>query len=124
VAAVTGGTFTGGTMCNRGEVTTPTGRDHDLLAIIAGLRAKPGRERQLREAAEAIIEPTRREEGCLAYHLHQGIDDPAQFFFYENWAGPEMLEAHMRAPHFREFAAKADDLVDGPIDIHRLRKIA
>jgi hypothetical protein len=30
----------------------------------------------------------------------------------------------MRAPHSREFAAKADDLVDGPIDIHRLRKIA
>jgi quinol monooxygenase YgiN len=101
----------------------PTGSDQDLLTIIAALRTKPGMEQQLRRAAEAIIEPTRREEGCIAYHLHQGIDDPALFYFYENWASPEALQAHMNAPHFREFAAEVSDLLDGPIDIHRLRRL-
>jgi quinol monooxygenase YgiN len=105
-------------------VSTPTGSDHDLLTVIASLRAKPGKEQELRQAADAVIEPTRREDGCVAYYLHQSIDDPAVFYFYENWASPEMFEAHMKAPHFREFAAKLDDLLDGAIDIRRLRRIA
>jgi quinol monooxygenase YgiN len=105
-------------------VTTPTGSDRDSLTIIASLPAKPGKEQELRQAAEAIIEPTRREEGCIAYYLHQGIDNPALFCFYENWASPELLEAHMKTPHFREFAAKLDDLLDGAINIERFRRIA
>jgi quinol monooxygenase YgiN len=105
-------------------VTTPTGSDRGLLTIIAALPAKPGREQELRQAAEAIVEPTRREEGCIAYYLHQGIDDPTVFYFYENWASAEMLEAHMKTPHFREFAAKLDDLLDGAMNIQRLRRIA
>ncbi|NJC86222.1 putative quinol monooxygenase [Planosporangium mesophilum] len=104
-------------------MTTPTGRDHDLLTIIAALRAKPGKEQQLRQAAEAVVEPTRHEEGCIAYHLHQAIDDPTVFYFYENWAGPEALDAHMKTPHFQNFVATANDLLAGPIDIQRLRRI-
>jgi quinol monooxygenase YgiN len=105
-------------------VTTPTGSGRDLLTIIATLRAKPGKEQELRQAAEAVVEPTRREEGCIAYHLHQGIEDPAVFCFYENWASPDALEAHMKAPHFRELAAKLDDLLDEAMNIQRLRRIA
>jgi quinol monooxygenase YgiN len=105
------------------DVTIPTGSDHDLLTIIASMRAKPGKEQELRQAADAVIEPTRREDGCVAYYLHQGIDDPAAFYFYENWASPEALAAHVKTPHFREFAAKLEDLLAGALDIKRSRRI-
>lgn len=32
-----------------------------------------------------ILEPTRKEIGCLRYDLHQDIDNPSIFMFYEIW---------------------------------------
>lgn len=32
-----------------------------------------------------LIEPTRAEEGCVQYDLHQDIDNPSIFMFYEIW---------------------------------------
>jgi len=49
------------------------------------MRAKPGKEQDLRDALEALIQPTRQEEGYINYDLHQGIEDPSLFYLYENW---------------------------------------
>ena len=35
-----------------------------------------------------------QETGCVNYDLHQGIEDPAAFYFYENWETAEQLDAH------------------------------
>ena len=32
-----------------------------------------------------MIEPTRLEEGCIEYRLHQDNDDPKVFIFFEMW---------------------------------------
>lgn len=105
-------------------MTTPTDSNRDLLTVIASMRAKPGKEQELREALEALIEPTTQEEGFVNYDLHQGVEDPAVFYFYENWTGPEHVDAHLKAPHLQEFSAKMDDLLDGELNIQRLRRIA
>ena len=56
------------------ETTTPTATDHrpDLVTVIAHMRAKPGKEQELREALEALIHPTSQEEGYVNYDLHEG----------------------------------------------------
>jgi quinol monooxygenase YgiN len=105
-------------------MTTPTDSNRDLLTVIASMRAKSGKEQELREVLEALIEPTVKEEGFVNYDLHQGVEDPAVFCFYENWTSPEHLDAHLKAPHLQEFSAKMDDLLDGELNIQRLRRIA
>jgi len=42
---------------------------------------------------EAHIKPTTGERGYVNYDLHQGVEDPAVFFFYENWEAVEDLDA-------------------------------
>ena len=42
-----------------------------------------------------LIAPTRNEDGCIEYRLHQDHDDPAVFIFYENWENESSLARHM-----------------------------
>ena len=108
-------------------MTTPTDDRPELLTVIATMRAQPGKEQELRDALVALVEPTTKEAGYVTYDLHQGVEDPALFCFYENWESGEALDAHLRTPHLTEFAGRLDELLDGGaqgLEIRRVRRIA
>ena len=106
-------------------MATPTDTNRDLLTVIARMRAKAGKEQELRAALEALIEPTTKEKGYVNYDLHQGVEDPRWFFLYENWDSAEDLDAHLQAPHLVEFAGRLDEFLDeSGLVIERLRRIA
>lgn len=106
-------------------MSTPTDERPDLLTVIAFMRAAPGKRDELRAALEALVEPTGQEEGYVNYDLHQSIEDPDRFFFYENWESGEALDAHLAAPHLQEFAARLSDLLDeSGLSVNRVRRIA
>ena len=107
-------------------MATPTDTNRNLLTVIARMRAKAGKEQELRNALVALIEPTSKEKGYVNYDLHQGVEDPRWFFFYENWDSADDLDAHLNAAHLVEFAGRVDELVDesGPLVIERVRRIA
>ena len=104
---------------------TPTDDRRDLLTVIAYMRTAPGKRDELRAALEALVEPTSKEQGCVNYDLHQGIEDPYRFFFYENWESDADLDAHLDAPHLRDFAARIPELLDDEgLSVNRVRRIA
>jgi quinol monooxygenase YgiN len=106
-------------------VPTPTDDRRDLLTVIAYMRAAPGKRDELRAALEALIEPTSQEKGYVNYDLHQSVEDPDRFFFYENWESGEHLDAHLAAPHLVEFAGWITDLLDeNGLTVNRVRRIA
>jgi quinol monooxygenase YgiN len=106
-------------------VPTPTDGNRDLLTVIAFMHAAPGKREELKAALEALIEPTKQEDGCVNYDLHQGVEDPDFFTFYENWVSGDKLDTHLAAPHLVDFAAKLNDLIDeAGLSINRVRRIA
>jgi quinol monooxygenase YgiN len=105
-------------------MATPTDSRRDLLTVIARMHARPGKEDELREALQSLVAPTVQEKGCVNYDLHQGVEDPGWFFFYENWESAADLDAHLAAPHLVEFAGRLDDLLDERgLVIERVRRI-
>lgn len=72
---------------------------------------------QVKEALQSLIDPTRSEEGCISYTLHQDCDDDKVFMFYENWASKEALDLHLQTPHLQGLVARADELFAAPLDI-------
>lgn len=104
---------------------TPTDDRPDLLTVIAYMRAAPGRREELRATLEALVEPTSKEKGYVNYDLHQGVEDPDLFFFYENWETGEDLDAHGGSPHLQTFAARIPELLDEDgLTVTRLRRVA
>ena len=106
-------------------MSTPTDENRDLLTVVAYMRAAEGKTEELRAALEALVEPTSREDGYINYDLHQGVEDPRFFTFYENWVSGEHLDAHLAAPHLEEFASRMSDLLDeNGLTVNRVRRIA
>jgi NAD(P)-dependent dehydrogenase (short-subunit alcohol dehydrogenase family)/quinol monooxygenase YgiN len=90
-----------------------------MLTNLALFRAKPDQAKALGVAMTDLVEPTRREAGCVSYDLHQSFDDGHSWFVYENWRLPEDLDAHMQTAHIQAFLKLAPSLVEGDIDLRR-----
>lgn len=92
------------------------------LTNIAFIRALPGKSLDLGRELCALVAPTREEDGCIGYEVHQSGDDPDIWFLYENWRSAEDMEAHFDTPHFASFSERAERLVEGDLTLHRFRR--
>jgi quinol monooxygenase YgiN len=94
------------------------------LTVVAEMVAKPGKEAELERQLLALIEPTRKEEGCVQYDLHRSTDEPGRFVFYENWKSRELLDRHLQSPHMQAFGRAAGALLQEPMRVMTYTRIA
>jgi quinol monooxygenase YgiN len=80
------------------------------VVVVGSFKINPGREDEALEAFKAIVEPTHREDGCVLYALHRGIDDPGRLTFIERWESRELLDAHLNSDHVSALLERADEL--------------
>lgn len=88
-----------------------------VITVVAKLAIKEGHLEAVHAELLKLIEPTRQENGCLEYRLHQDNNDPAVFIFYENWQNMACLESHMRSPHFNAYVAAVDGKLDKEVNL-------
>ena len=91
--------------------------DEPLLTVIAEFHAKPGKEEELGGLLKALIEPTRKEPGCVQYDLHIDNDKAGHFLFFENWTSMAHLQKHLGSPHLTAFQARSAALLEEPLRI-------
>jgi quinol monooxygenase YgiN len=96
--------------------------DHKLT-VVAHIKAKKGHEKQVREALVSMIQPTRAEKGCINYDLHEALEDPGSFVFYENWKSKADLDQHLLSAHIRKAMSVAGALLAEPVKITLWRSI-
>lgn len=94
------------------------------LTVVAEMLAKPGKEEELRRTLLALVEPTRKEDGCMQYDVHQSTDEPGRFFFYENWSSRGHLDRHLQSAHMTAFGKVAPALLADPVRIVTCTRIA
>lgn len=94
------------------------------LTVLARFKAKPGMEKTVLAEILALIEPTRREAGCINYDLHRSNDDGSLFLLHENWRSRKDLDDHLAMPYLQAFLGKAEGLLAEPVDISFWDRIA
>jgi quinol monooxygenase YgiN len=87
------------------------------VTVLARVKARAGKEDEVRRLLVALVAPSRAEAGCLNYDLHQSTTDPTEFMFYENWVSRAALDAHAAMPYLDEFDARAAGLLAAPVEI-------
>lgn len=90
---------------------------------IAFIRARSGKTEVLGQQLMSLIATSRHEPGCLAYTVHQGRDEPNEWFIHEVWRSPEDLAAHLERPYVKAFLAQLPALMDGEIDMRAFQLI-
>lgn len=93
------------------------------LHVVAHIRVESGHEDAGRAVLTALLEPTRREPGCIRYELLQNSSDPGDFTFVEEWESDAALDAHLATPHVQAALARLRPLLGAPPDIRRYRLV-
>lgn len=70
----------------------------DMKVIKAELVALAGHEQALRSLLDELFGQVRQEAGTLLYTLHQDLEEPRRFFFYEQYSDDAALQEHMESP--------------------------
>ena len=93
------------------------------LHVVAVITAKPGSEDAVREAMQALVAPTRAEEGNIAYDLSESLATPGTFVTVEEWSDPSDLDKHMETEHIQSaLGVLGSELAAAPA-IHPLKPL-
>jgi quinol monooxygenase YgiN len=82
------------------------------LTVVAKIVAKKESVESVKSELLKLIAPTRKENGCIDYRLHQDNNDPAVFIFYENWESAACLEKHISTDHYKAYVKAVDCLIE------------
>ena len=96
----------------------------DTLRVIARVKARPGMVNELLSVLSSLVEPTRKEPGCLSYKLLQNNGDPTDFTLIEEWQSNTALESHFATKHFKDALIKLPNLVAAEPDIRRYHVVS
>ncbi len=80
-----------------------------MLTLIAMIKAKPENRKLVRAKCLCMLEPTRKEEGCVSYDFFDDDEDENIFVFVENWENEDALERHDESEHLQKFKQSLDD---------------
>ena len=92
------------------------------VTVVAKVTAKSNAIEAVKAELIKMLAPTRQEEGCIEYRLHQDNEHPAIFIFYENWQNLTCLEQHMKSRHFQAYVAAVGDLIAEKI-VHKMTEL-
>jgi quinol monooxygenase YgiN len=89
------------------------------LRVVARVKARPGRVNELLSVLNSMVEPTRKEPGCISYELLQNNEDPTDFTLIEEWQSDTALQSHFATKHFKEALTKMPNLIAAEPDIRQ-----
>jgi quinol monooxygenase YgiN len=89
-------------------------------AVVAEVRARRGKEDELRDATLPLVAKVRNEPNNLLYFLHEDREVPGHFVFYEIFASQADFEAHNATPHVRAWLARLPELTDEGVKVVRM----
>src|SRR3990172_11140649 len=96
---------------------------NNTVTVVARIKAKPDRVERVHQELLKLLAPTRAEDGCLNFDMHQGAADPAHFLFHENWTSEDALKRHFETPHIKQWLAVAPELLAEPLEVTLWRRV-
>ena len=103
----------------------PTGIRYDEIppgayAVVAEVRAMPGKEAELRAITLPLVAQVRAERNNLLYFLHEDRESPGHFVFYEIFVSKADFEAHNQTAHVQAWFKRLPELAEGGVKVVRM----
>ena len=104
----------------------PAGIRYDQIpetayAVVAEVRAKAGKEAELRAITLTLVARVRAEPNNLLYFLQEDRESPGHFVFYEIFATQADFDAHNATPHVQAWFKRLPELAEGGVKVTRLK---
>ncbi|UJR13602.1 hypothetical protein I4U23_000615 [Adineta vaga] len=96
---------------------------HSVIHCVIDFFVKPPAEEKVRELLTGILEPSRKEDGCLKYKLFQNMADKCQFTLIGAWENEDAFEDHLQSDHYRKADSAMKDDLSKTTDVKRYKYI-
>lgn len=94
------------------------------LHVVAVIRAKEGKEKEVRRDLTAVTDASRKEDGNVRYDLFADRNDPRRFVIIEHWRDePAQDRHHNESDHIHHFHEHGDRNVESREAVYFLEKI-
>ena len=100
----------------KGYAQVPQG----ALSVVAEVRAKPGKEAELRAITLPLIALVRSDPKNIVYFLQEDRERPGHFVFYEVFANRADFEAHNNMPYVKAWFARLPELAEGGVEAMKM----
>jgi quinol monooxygenase YgiN len=74
-----------------------------MIMVEGWVQLAPGEVERFLPAADAMIQTSRQEDGCLAYAYARDLLAPDTLRISEHWRDEAALNAHFQTPHMAAF---------------------
>lgn len=78
-----------------------------MITLIATITAKKDAVEEVKAALKNLVKHTTQEPGNIQYVLHQEIENPHIFRFYEQFKDQAAFEYHGQQPYIKAMASNA-----------------
>ena len=78
-----------------------------IVKFLARITARPDKVEEVKFLLMGLVGETRRENGCISYHLLQNKADSGDFTFVEEWVSDSAIDAHFTTAHIQDAFSKA-----------------
>lgn len=94
------------------------------VALLVTLHAGAGSRERLRDELAILATVSRADAGCIRYDVLEEADSPDRFVLFEEWLDDAALDDHNREPHVLRFVEVSQSLLEAPMRVERLRRVA
>jgi quinol monooxygenase YgiN len=91
--------------------------DEGAFRTVAILKTDEEHADELRQHLLTLVEPSRADPGCVKYILHEVIDKPGVFVFYEGWEDIAAIDAHIATEKLQRLSEVCERLLIEPQQI-------
>ncbi|MDJ0691334.1 MAG: putative quinol monooxygenase [Xenococcaceae cyanobacterium MO_188.B32] len=83
----------------------------ETVRIVAHLVSLPEKVNELKSLLAPLIEPTRREKGCIQYKILQNREILNHFTLVEEWENQTLFEQHIASEHIQTVSDRINSLL-------------
>ena len=90
-----------------------------MITIVAKCYVKENEIQNFIGLGEKLCLKSRKEVGCISYHIFQDMQDKHIMTFIEEWDNIDSIQAHYQSSHYSEIASRLHQLSQQAPDIHQ-----
>lgn len=96
----------------------------EQFAFILQAKTRPEMSEAFEQLFRPFVEPSRKEPGCIEYHMLRDKADPTLFVFFEVWADKAALDVHSALPHMAEFFENRMQYLERDFDFQMIEMLS
>ena len=95
-----------------------------IVILHASMEIKPEFIEDFKGIAKALVDSTRKEDGCISYTLLQDAYNPTIFTFYEEYKNIDAVRFHSSQQYLKDFSKLREPMMEKRIGVKKYCAVA